>query len=121
MRPVLLASMLIKENTMMPHVHNIISTICVTTRFLVKWVTETWIQFAEGYYVSDKGNVRSRRGVLVHLLDSRHEPYHKIRGKWYRVKRLVAEHFLPNPDHRRRVRHINGNTLDCRLSNLEWY
>ena len=83
---------------------------------------EQWHIFTDGYAVSDMGRVMSRRsGVLVHLLDSRQEPYHKIRGRWYRVKRLVAEAYIPNPDHRRRIRHINGNALDCRAENLEWY
>ena len=84
-------------------------------------VPEEWRQFADGYEVSNRGNVRSSRQVLKNMLDSRREPIQVIHGKWYRVKRLVAEQFIPNPEGRRRVRHINGDTLDCRVGNLEWW
>jgi hypothetical protein len=36
------------------------------------------------------------------------------------VHRLVAEAFLPNPDNRAHVNHINADRGDNRLTNLEW-
>lgn len=36
------------------------------------------------------------------------------------VHLIVAQHFLPNPDCRKSVRHKNGNKRDNRASNLEW-
>ena len=40
--------------------------------------------------------------------------------KYVRVHRLVATHYLPNPDELPMVNHLNGNKLDNSVANLEW-
>lgn len=106
---------------------------------------EIWkdIKGYEGYYqVSNLGNVRSLDRVQTFNNGSKlckrivyGKTISNYIGKcgYVRVRlarggkkkttllhRLIALHFIPNPDNKKEVNHINGVKSDYSISNLEW-
>lgn len=106
--------------------------------YLTEEETEIWKQ-VPGYYneVSNFGNVRSinhkagngktyqGKNLKPVLTNSGYVNINLITGNdkdriVKRVHRLVAELFIPNPDGKDEVNHIDGNKQNNRADNLEW-
>ena len=98
---------------------------------------EEWkdvVGFEGAYQVSNYGNLRSidriskgkrysgkllsksqeRSGYIVDILS-----FDGIR-KTVRRHRLVAEAFIPNPDGKPEINHLDGNKINNHVDNLEW-
>lgn len=94
---------------------------------------ETWkqISYAPNYEVSSHGNIRNnkRGGKLLRINferlrknNTRVRPYLCVNGKskGYYLHRIVAEHFISNPDNLPEVNHIDGDFYNNCANNLEW-
>lgn len=78
------------------------------------------------YKITQDGKVYSEKSkkFLTNSLST--HGYYKIslckneKQKTFKVHRLVAEHFIDNPENRKCVNHKNGKKTDNRVQNLEW-
>jgi hypothetical protein len=76
----------------------------------------------EGYYVSNLGRFKNKKGVIMKDYKPHHSGYIYLRVniQKYALHRLVAQTFIPNPENKPFVNHIDGNKTNNSADNLEW-
>ena len=95
---------------------------------MTKEIWKPCVGFEGLYEVSNLGNVRSlnyrnRIGFVHNLfLSASKQGYLTVhfKNREYKVHRLVATAFIPNPENKRCVNHLDGNKQNNNVTNLEW-
>ena len=73
-----------------------------------------------GFEISDTGKVKNKHGKILRSCFRKGYEYITIGGVRYSIHRLVALAFIPNPDGKPEIDHINAIRTDNRAGNLRW-
>ena len=74
------------------------------------------------YYVTDEGRLFNKitNEEFIPVPNKNGYVYITIQYKRVKLHRIIAEAFIPNPDNKPQIDHINRNKLDNSVENLRW-
>lgn len=78
------------------------------------------------YLVYEDGRIFSIKSRKMLKPTISHKGYHRVflcndgKKKGFRISRLVAIHYIPNPENKPEVDHIDRNKTNNHVSNLRW-
>lgn len=77
-----------------------------------------------GYEISDNGDVYDTRNDCYLQIRRKSEPlvylYRDGKHITVRIKKLIADHFIDNPDNKKYIVHIDEDKMNCSIENLQW-
>lgn len=79
-------------------------------------------KFESNYEINELGCIRNNKTFkeLTPFITTNGYLRVRIKGKGYQVHKLIAEHFIDNPNNYVELNHIDGNKLNNSIDNLEW-
>lgn len=87
------------------------------------------IKYIDGYtnyLISDTGYVKSIKKDYILMFDSGSKRHKRVTlskngtSKKFLIHRLVAQHFMTNPENKEQIHHIDNDTSNNNVQNLMW-